>query len=389
MRVLYVNQTGQVSGAERSLLALLDGLGPAVERVVACPDGELAARVAERGIARQRIVGTQASFRLHPMHTSRGMAEIGRSAIEVRRLAARLGADLLHANTTRASLIALLARSRKGPPVLAHVRDWAPQARLSRFVLGLIGRRADFVVANSEYIARQFDGLRLRRPVRVVHNPVDLGRFDPLAVDRSEARHELGIPAGAVVLAVVAQLTPWKGQDDAVRALAALSGREREAVLLLAGSAKFAGPGTSFDNAAFERELHGLAARLDVAGRVRFLGERSDVPQVLAATDILLVPSWREAFGRIAIEGMAMGVPVVATNVGGPAEAIRPGIDGLLLPPRRAELWAKRLEPLLDDPEGRRRIGASGRARAALFSVAAHASQMLEIYRTVSSAPSS
>ena len=86
---------------------------------------------------------------------------------------------------------------------------------------------------------------------------------------------------------------------------------------------------------------------------------------------------------------MAMGVPVVATNVGGPAEAIRPGIDGLLLPPRRAELWAKRLEPLLDDPEGRRRIGASGRARAALFSVAAHASQMLEIYRTVSSAPSS
>jgi len=389
MRVLYVNQTAQVSGAERSLLALLDGLGPAVDRIVVCPDGELAASVAERGIGRYRIVGTQASFRLRPVRTGRALAEIGRSAVEVRRLAARVEADLIHANTTRASLIALLARSRNGPPVLAHIRDWAPRSLLSRLVLGLIGNRAGLVVANSAYVARQFDGLRLRRPVRVVHNPVDLGRFNPLVVDRTVARRVLELAGEAVALAVIAQLTPWKGQDDAIRALAELSAGGRDVVLLLAGSAKFAGPRTSFDNVAFERELHALAARLDVAERVRFLGERSDVPQVLAATDILLVPSWREAFGRIAVEGMAMGVPVVATEVGGPAEIVRPGIDGLLLQPRRPKLWAEKLEPLVDDSEGRRRIGASGRARAALFSVPAHASRMLEIYRTVAPAPSS
>ena len=150
MRVLYVNQTAQVSGAERSLLALLRRPRPAVERVVACSCRRAGRELAERGIARQRIVGTQASFRLHPMHTSRGMAEIGRSAIEVRRLAARLGADLLHANTTSASLI---WRSWRGAERAAGAgsrpRLGAPGS-FSRFVLGLIGRRADFVVANSD-----------------------------------------------------------------------------------------------------------------------------------------------------------------------------------------------------------------------------------------------
>ena len=381
MRVLYVNQTAQVSGAERSLLTLLDGLGTAVVSAVACPDGALAEALAVRTVTHWRIAGTQASFRLHPLHTSRGLMEIARSSIEVRRIVARQQPDVVHANTTRASLLALLARSRTGPPVLAHIRDWAPDGRFSRFVLGVVARRADAVVANSAYIAAQFEGLPMRRSVQVIHNPVDLRRFDPNFANGSLLRRKLGISNTSTTLAVIAQLTPWKGQDDAIRILAQLLASGREVTLLLAGSPKFAASGTRFDNPAYERNLHALAAQLDVADSVHFLGERSDVPELLAATGVLLMPSWREAFGRVAIEGMAMGVPVVATEVGGPAEIIRSGIDGLLLPPRRAELWARELEPLIDDPEGRRRMGASGRARAALFSVPAHVNQMLEAYR--------
>ena len=126
MRVLYVNQTGDVSGAERSLLSLLDGLKGTVEPLLACPDGTLAELAREAGIAREPILGTQASFRLHRVHTSRGLVEIGRSSLQVRKLAHRAGPDLVHANTTRASLLALLARRRR-PPVVAHIRDWAPR----------------------------------------------------------------------------------------------------------------------------------------------------------------------------------------------------------------------------------------------------------------------
>jgi L-malate glycosyltransferase len=383
MRVLYVNQTADVSGAERSLLTLLGALGEAVEPAVACPDGELADELATAGIERLPIHGTQASFRLHPLHTSRGLVEIGRSALQVRRLVARRRPDLVHANTTRAALLALLARERSGPPTVAHIRDWAPEGRFSRTVLGTIARRADAVLANSAYVAAQFDGLPLRRPVSVVHNPVDLGRFDPAAADGAALRRELDLPAGAPVLSVVAQLTPWKGQDDAIRALAALRESGHDAVLCLAGSAKFAAAGTQFDNAAYERCLHELVAELGLADRVRFLGERSDVPAVLAATDVLLMPSWREAFGRIAIEAMAMGVPVLATDVGGPAEIVRSGVDGLLAPPRDPARWARELAPLLESPELRARMGESARRRAADFSMQAHAAETLGIYRTL------
>jgi len=379
MRVLYVNQTAQVSGAERSLLALLQGLAGDPKAAVACPPGELTTELRALGLDPEPIVGTTASFRLHPLHTASGAAEIGRSALQVRRLSKRWRPDLIHANTTRAALLAAPAGLGSGPPVLAHIRDWAPEGRFSRLVLGLIAQRADAVVANSTYIARQFDGMPLRRPVRVIHNPVDLERFDPAAADGAAIRRELGIPGDAVVLSMIAQLTPWKGQDDAIRTLAGLSGDGRDTILLLAGSAKFAGPGTQFDNRAFERELHRLAGERGVTDRVRFAGERSDVPDVLAATDILLMPSWREAFGRIAIEAMAMGVPVAAGTEGGPAEILTEGVDGLLLPPRDPDAWSRGLAPLLD-PARRRPMGEAGRVRARDFSVAAHARAVREVY---------
>lgn len=380
MRVLYVNQTADVSGAEHSLLALIAGLRGEVEPTLACPTGRLSELAAAAEIPTEPIVGTQASFRLHPVHTTRGVAEIGRSALQVRGLAKRLAPPLVHANTTRAALLAVLAR-RPRPPVLAHIRDWAPEGRFSSFVLDVVARRADLVVANSAFIARQFDGLALRQPVEVIHNPVDLGRFDPEQVDRAAARRELGLGEGEVTLAVVAQLTPWKGQDDAIRALAGLQAAGREATLLVAGSAKFSGAGTQYDNAGYADGLHRLAAELGVGDRVRFLGERSDVPQLLAAADLLLLPSWREAFGRIAIEAMAMGTPVLATDNGGPAEIVRPGVDGLLLAPKQAEAWARALEPLVDDAELRARMGVAARERAREFSVPVHAAAMLAAYR--------
>jgi glycosyltransferase involved in cell wall biosynthesis len=384
MQVLYVNQTEQVSGAERSLLALLEGLDGKVERVVACPEGELSAAVRDLGVAHEPIVGTGVSFRLHPVHTLRGLVDIGRSALQVRRLVARLRPDLVHANTTRAALLALLARNRAGPPVIAHIRDWVPAGRFSRFVLSLVARRASAVVANSAFIAAQFDGLPTQAPVRVIHNPVDLGRFDPTAFDGASVRQELGLDAADPVLAVVAQLTPWKGQDDAVRALADLVGRGRDATLLLAGSAKFAGAGTQYDNIEFERSLRSLSEELGVGERVRFIGERSDVAAILAATDILLMPSWREAFGRIAVEAMAMGVPVVATNVGGPPEILESGVEGLLLEPRRPDLWAREVEQLLDDPARLEAMGERATRRAADFELGVHAEAVLGCYRNLS-----
>ncbi len=387
MRALYVNQTAQVSGAEHSLLTLLRGLDGAVEPLVACPRGELATLLAELGIEPEPIAGTRASFRLHPRHTSRGLIEIGRSTLQVRRIVDRLAPDVVHANSTRASLLALLKRKRSGPPVIAHIRDQAPDGRFPRAVLGTIARRADAVVAASQFVARQFDGLPLRGPVRVVYDPVEIERFDRARADGRAVRRELGISEDAIVLSVVGQLAPLKGQDDAIRVLASLAAAGREVVLILVGSVKFAGSGTRLDNVGFGRDLHTLVDDLDVSERVHFLGERSDVPDVLAATDVMLMPFWYDAFGRVAVEAMAMGVPVVASEVGGPAEIVRADVDGILLPPRTPERWSRALEQLLADTALRERLGRNARLRARDFSVDAHIAQILNLYRELDPAP--
>ncbi len=383
-RVLYVNQTAQVSGAERSLLAMIEAVRPAVEPLLACPPGELTEAARELGVATTPIAGTLASFRLHPVHTARGLYEIGRSALQVRTAAGRLGPDLIHANTTRASLLAVLARRRAAPPIVAHIRDWAPEGRLPRLVDGLVGRRADAVVANSTTVGDQFRDVPLRRPVQVIPNAVDLTRFDPAARDGAAVRRELGIPPERVVLAVIGQLAPIKGQDDAIEILAGLTRAGCDAELLLVGSAKFTAPGASLDNEEFERGLHRLAAERGVAERARFLGERGDVPDVLAATDLMLMPFWREGFGRVAIEAMALGVPVAAAAVGGPLDIVRRGVDGLLLPPRDPVAWTRELAPLLGDRERLRGLGERGRERAREFSLDRQADAVLGLYRELS-----
>jgi len=383
LRVLYVNQTAQVSGAERSLLTLIEGLEGKVSPMVACPEGELSAELRALGIEPILIRGTGASFKLHPLHTSRGLVEMAQSSLQVRRIVKRLSPDLVHANTTRAALLALLARDRSGPPVVAHIRDWAPAGGLPDQVLSLIARRADAIVANSAYVADRFGDRLARRQVRVIHNPIDLERFDPSRADGGAVRAELGISEGVVVLTVVAHISPVKGQDEAIVILADLIASGSDVVLLLAGSVKFASAGARLDNLAFGERLPALASELGVADRVRFLGERTDVPNLLAATDILLMPFWREPFGRVAVEAMAMGVPVVASEVGGPAEIVRADADGILLPPRAPEVWSRALERLVPNTELRQRMGQSARLRAADFSVGAHTAQILDLYRAL------
>jgi glycosyltransferase involved in cell wall biosynthesis len=154
-----------------------------------------------------------------------------------------------------------------------------------------------------------------------------------------------------------------------------------DAELLLVGTAKFTAPGASLDNEEFERGLRRLAVARDVAARVRFLGERTDVPDILAATDLMLMPFWREGFGRVAIEAMALGVPVAAAAVGGPLDIVRAGVDGLLLAPRDPATWTRELEPLLGDRGRRLALGARGRERAREFSLRSQTDAVLDLYR--------
>jgi L-malate glycosyltransferase len=380
VKVLYVNHTSHVSGGERSLLTFLPHLPADVDAAVACPEGRLATMVRELGLPVLPITGTAGSLKLHPRRTPRALAEMGRAAMQVRAHARRHGADLLHANSIRGSLVAGVASSAHAPPTVAHIRDCLPPGPATRAVQKVVARSCALVVANSEYTRSCFLADDTHTASQVIANPVDLAAFDG-GLDRAAARERLSLPADGPVLGVVAQITPWKGQDDAVRIVAQLRRQWPGIRLLLVGSTKFVDEATRHDNRAFLADLERLIAELGAGENVAFLGERDDVPGVMAAMDLLLVPSWAEPFGRVVVEGMAMGVPVAATSVGGPAEIIRPGVDGLLLPPREPEAWSREIAGLLAAPDRLAAMGEAGRGRArASYGVEAHVAALVRAY---------
>lgn len=380
MKILYVNHTAEIGGGERSLLSLLEAEPDAVEMRLAAPRGRLSEEAAALGVPAEPIPGTAGSLRLHPIHTPRAVVEIAAAGRAIQRIVRANGVELLHANSIRAGLI--LAAARTGKPTVVHVRDVLPPGAASAATMRMIAATATVIVGNSEYTARSVRRLAPRAAVEAVPNPVDLTRWDPARVDRVHARASLpGVRPRALLLGVVAQLTPWKGQDTAIEVLHLLRSQGIDAHLLLIGSAKFTAASTRFDNRAYVERLKARVAELRLEDRVSWMGEREDVPELISALDVLLLPSREEPFGRVLIEAMAMRVPVVATKVGGPPEIVTDGVGGFLVDPADPDAWARAVKHFADHPELGREMGLAGRHRVErAFGSERHLEAMLEIY---------
>jgi glycosyltransferase involved in cell wall biosynthesis len=251
----------------------------------------------------------------------------------------------------------------------------------------LIAATATTVLANSRYTADSVLAAAPGARVEVIHNAVDLARWDPARMGREQARarvyEDIGqAGGGGLLLGVVAQISPWKGQDTAIEALRLLVAEGIDAHLLLIGSAKFVARATRFDNEAYVSALRSRIAAAGLGDRVSWLGEREDVPELMRALDVLLLPSREEPFGRALIEAMALGVPVLATDVGGPPEIIEDGREGYLLPPLRAEAWAAAIRAIAQSPQLGYEMGLAGRRRVEqAFTIERHTAAILAAYR--------
>ncbi len=381
MKVLFVCHSGIVSGAERALLDLLEALPATVRATVACPSGELEQMLAERGVDVVALPEAAASLRLDTRQLFRAGARIFRSARVLRRIVQAQRPDVIHANSLRAGLVILVAGVRRYAPTVVHVHDVLPPSRVSDMIRHLLCARSDAVVGVSRYASDRF--IAGSEPTRVytLYNPLDTIQFCLGGEGREEARELANLPTSGPLLGMVAQITPWKGHDVAIRAMARIREDHPDAQLLIVGAPKFVGPSVRFDNRAYLRELENLVKELGLDDHVRFLGERQDVPRIMRALDLLLCPSWEEPFGRSVIEAMAVGTPVVATEVGGPAEVIRDGEDGVLLPPRDVERWAETIARLVDDPTRRQSYGERGSESVrARFDSHRYAEQVVAMY---------
>lgn len=381
MNVLLVNHTGSKGGAEISMLELVSGLPGDVSATVACPDGPLAVAVRALGVPVYRITEISATLRMHPVRTPLAVAGMGRVALQVARSARRLDADLIHANSIRAGIVATLASRITGVPAVVHVRDSFPPGRVTDRLRQLIGKRARMIIANSRSTAAAFASEESSAEVRVIHSPVDLARFQPEGIDRARARERLGLDSADRALGVIGYIAELKGQETAVDALALVRQRHPEAKLLVVGEPKFARQATRYDNSGYLERVRSKVRELGLGAAVEFTGERDDIPEILRSLDVVLVPSFEEGMGRIAAEAMAMGTPVAATRVGGLAEIIEDGRTGLLVPPRDARGLAEAVNRLLESPELRQRLSDEGRKAASRFSLERHVEGVVSAYR--------
>jgi glycosyltransferase involved in cell wall biosynthesis len=354
MRVLHVDPERGFGGGEVQVLLLARELARRghATTLAAHPAGALAGAAAGEGIP------------VVPLPIANHFDL--RAGLTLRRLAA--GHDVLHFHTARAHALAPVCRRAGTRLVVTRRMDYVPAG--GPYVRYLYNRAVDVVIAISEGVRAALvrAGVRAER-IRVVASAVDPRRVVAAAGARAALRAAWGLAPDQVAVLVPGALERRKGHAVLLAAAALL--------LPAAPPLRYVFCGTGGEEAALRR----AAAALDAA--VTFAGFRDDIGACLAAADVVALPSLREGLGVAALEAMAAGLPVVASRVGGLAEAVVHGETGLLVPPADPGALAAALRRLLGDPALRTRLGEAGRARVeARFTSARMAEGTLACYGT-------
>jgi glycosyltransferase involved in cell wall biosynthesis len=374
VKVLYVINTLGTGGAERSLAEMLPGLANGgVDPVVA--------------YLYPREHGVEAEIRGRGFRVVRLDADTFPGRVrELRALIARERPHLLHTTILESSLMGRIAALRTPTPVLTSlVNILYSEGRLSdphlrRWRVGVV-RAVD--AFTSRYLTDHFHAITgaVRReaaatmripPGRITviergRDPNRLGRSSPER--RARVRRLLGLSEDAEILISVGRQEYQKGHRTLLRALDFLADRPR-LILLHAGR-----PGQ--ETALLERMQRGLGDN-----RVRFLGYREDLPDIMAGADLFVFPSMWEGLGGALIEAMALELPIVASRLDPVAEVVNEGVNALLVPPGEAAALARAIADLLDSPYQRREFGRSGRERfERLFTLDRSTRRMLDLYR--------
>jgi glycosyltransferase involved in cell wall biosynthesis len=365
-RVLYLVGSRQVGGAEVCLLALLDGLDRSrFDPLVALPGpGPLLDQLERRGVA------TILEPRQGPLVTGTRspavvLANLWRFALVARRLGRLVrgqGIALVHAFTTPVLKVGGLLGRLRGVPTVASLHDVLVPGfpRLKRTIIAANLRLLyDRTITPSA--ACRAAAIRAGVPpacLTVIPNGVDPARFTLDARQAARLRGELGVPLDAPLIGIIGRLSHLKGHAVLLHALDQLRRDLPTARCLFVGDALFD------SDADCKARLLDLRATLGLERQVQLLGWRDDVPELLAALDVLVHPSVEpDTLPTAVLEAMAAARPVIASAIGGIPELVVDGETGLLVPPGDHHALAAALRSLLTDPAGRRAMGEAGRAR--------------------------
>jgi L-malate glycosyltransferase len=307
--------------------------------------------------------GPLTEYRIDCLYSAKTLRQQLRFARNLR----RNRVDVVHTYGFSANIFAVPAARLAGARVIvASIRDTGDHLTpAKRRAQRLVCRLADAVLVNADAVKRQLIGEGYAEDrISVIGNGITLSRFGHGGEDGEDGRlrGELGLVAGAPLVAVFSRLTPLKGIEYFLEAAAVVAARFPQARFAVVGEDPILQDG-AIVSGPYQRELVAYAARLGIGDRVTFTGFRLDVPKLLAEVAVSVLPSLSEGLSNAILESMAAGVPVVATAIGGNAEAVQDGVTGLLVPPRDADSLARAISTLLEDRDLAVRLGRAGRQR--------------------------
>ena len=272
--------------------------------------------------------------------------------------------DVVHTHVSKAGILGRWAAKLAGVPVIVHTTHgnifhgyFNPFfTRFFILIQKLTALITDKMITLTQLEQQQWleQGIGKSIPYTAIGDGIDLKRFNPenLQMSRSEIRKNLGLSVNDFVIGTVARIVPIKGHEYLIRSASNVIKEIPRAKFLIVGD----GP--------IRKEMEELTVQLGLEGQVTFLGVRKDVPELLSIMDLFVLPSLNEGMGMSLVEAMAMGLPVIATQVGGVPEVVTDGKTGILVPAQDSTALAKAIVRLAKDAKLARELAQAGHERA-------------------------
>lgn len=368
MKVLFIETSGRNGGAEKSLKELVSRLlfSTELDIAVAAPEAAELPDCRRYTIPEVRLCRPSPTPRFF-----RALFALRNARHSLASIVSDFAPDVIHANGI-AAVLALPPTS--GPRVVANLRD-----RPRRFYSALAARKCDKLIAISAPVAEEYRQLlpsASREKITLLVNGIDLTRFEALP-DKATARARLGLPKGAIVVGMVANLVPWKRHDVFISTAFLLKTRHPEKNIIWA----IAGDDLFGEHKRHVEQLKTLARAYGLSDSLFWISGRAP-EELFPALDLLVHPAANEPFGRVIVEAMTCGIPVIAHNSGGPSAIIDNGHTGLLVSADNAEAFALGVDYILHHEALRREIAAAAKTASAHFSVNRLTQEYLAFLRT-------
>lgn len=357
-RVLFVDQSADMGGAEFSLLSMARQFAGRC-LVVVCARGTFFDALKGENVPCHVL---EAPPSVLGVRRSGGLGQYIRAASGVFTLARRLarlarGYDVIYANSMKALVFCAIARLFVRRPLVFHMRDILSPAHFGksriRLITAITNHFVDLLIANSKATEASYLSAGGKCKTTAIYNGFDAGEFRAKnrAQARSRIRQELSLAEDACVIGVFSRLAHWKGQHVVIGAIRDLP----DIHLVLVGKALT--PDRDYAEALTEQ-----TKQAGLSDRVHFLGFRRDIAALMTGMDVVVHSSVSpEPFGRVIVEGMLAQVPVIATAAGGALEILEDGRTGYLVPPGDSAALKQKLSDIFADRPAAAEIAGNGR----------------------------